>query len=136
MLVDKGAKVKHTTNVDDEVKGSLEFDSRRVTALSIAAETGNVEIAEYLIEKGANVNVLDINCENMFLYVSQSRDDEYYLTPLHRAISFKHPDMIRLLIEKGADVDMKNTRGKTPLMLAKEKGYTEAVNILLKAGAR
>ena len=39
------------------------------------------------------------------------------LTPLHMAIYKQHPDVARLLIEKGANVNKKDHFGLTPFML-------------------
>ena len=38
--------------------------------------------------------------------------------------------MIQLLLEKGADFNMKNSYGETPLIIASEKGYCHAIQIL------
>ena len=40
------------------------------------------------------------------------------LTPLHMAIYKQHPEVARLLIEKGADVNKKDHFGLTPFMLS------------------
>jgi len=39
-------------------------------------------------------------------------------TPLHEAASEGHADMAAFLLERGADVNAKNRRGKTPLFYA------------------
>ncbi|MDI6782802.1 MAG: ankyrin repeat domain-containing protein [bacterium] len=38
--------------------------------------------------------------------------------------------------KKGADVNIQNKNGKTALMIAKEFGYTEIVELLKQAGAK
>ena len=40
------------------------------------------------------------------------------LTPLHMAIYKQHPEVARLLIEKGANVNKKDHFGLTPFMLS------------------
>ena len=52
------------------------------------------------------------------------------LTPLHCAANYNLTDLVRLLLEKGADVNAVNKDGKTPLDLAEENGNKEVVDIL------
>ena len=76
--------------------GDSEFG---VTALSWAALLDAMEIAKFLIEKGADVN-------------AKSRDGS---TPLHSAAFLGRAEIAELLIQKGADVNPKNYRSETPL---------------------
>lgn len=46
-----------------------------------------------------------------------------------------HPDIVRLLMEKGADVNATNDTGITALMCGAQKGYHDIVKILLEDGA-
>jgi ankyrin repeat protein len=43
--------------------------------------------------------------------------------------------LIRILLEDGADVDMRNKYGATPLFMASQNGHTEIVRLLLAANA-
>lgn len=61
---------------------------------------------------------------------------ERRLTPLHFAIVQKRPDMVRLLIERGADLEATDANGHTPLEAAMLAGETEAVRLLQASGAR
>jgi ankyrin repeat protein len=45
-------------------------------------------------------------------------------------------DMVKLLIEKGADVNVKAGKKKTALAIATKKKYTEIVGLLRAAGAK
>jgi ankyrin repeat protein len=45
-------------------------------------------------------------------------------------------DIIKLLLAEGADVNVKNSKGETALMIAKMRGRKEIVEILEKAGAK
>jgi len=57
-------------------------------------------------------------------------------TPLSAAAGADRIDVMRLLIEKGADIEGKDTAmAWTPLMSAAEKGSIEAVRLLLENGA-
>jgi len=69
------------------------------TPLLVAATFGQVEAANFLIEKEANVN-------------GTSNDGA---TPLHGAAFFCRTEIVKLLLDEGAQVDAKNIRGETPL---------------------
>jgi ankyrin repeat protein len=47
-----------------------------------------------------------------------------------------HTDTLRALVDAGANVNIPDGSGSTPLKLAKNRGYNEMVAILEKAGAR
>ena len=94
--------VKHhlDAGVDVNVK-----DEGGETPLHVAALMNNAEVAELLIDEGAEVNakgVLDGN------------------TPLHWAAWNGHTEVAEFLIEKGAHVNAKNGLDQTPLNLAEE----------------
>ena len=57
------------------------------------------------------------------------------LTALHRAATYGHSPLVRLLIENGADVNAVDSFGATPLTRAALFGNTETAAVLLQAGA-
>ena len=64
-------------------------------------------------------------------------------TPLHMACTFADEEAVRILLERGADVNVKNDDGDTPLcVLAKhnycrqEAAFAEIAGLLLSKGAR
>lgn len=94
---------------------------RGLTALHFAAMSGNLKVASFLIEHGIDLNVHDWGC---------------YGTPLHTAISLApNPEMAKLLIESGADIDRKFSFGNTALHLAVVKGYADLAQFLVEHGA-
>ena len=84
------------------------------TPLHMACEMDQVEIAKFLVEKGANV---------------RSRDRQG-LTPLHYAAFCNDKALMSLLLSKGAEINARDGKGKTPRMIAAEKGNKEAEHYL------
>ena len=48
----------------------------------------------------------------------------------------RHTDTVRALVEAGANVNIADRNGVTPLAHARQRGYAEIAAILDKAGAR
>ena len=100
-------------------QGQKEEQDTGRTALHLAAAGGHIETAEFLIEKGAEVNARDINGN----------------TPLHEAAARGHDGTALMLIGKGAEVNAKNKDGITPVELAAQNGHQKMVEVLLTNGA-
>lgn len=62
--------------------------------------------------------------------------DEYGATALHHAAIKGHLKIVRLLLAHGADLQLKDTTGRTPLMAATEQGQTAVVELLKQAIAK
>lgn len=86
----------------------------RVYPLYVAIDSNFEGIAKILIEAGAEVNIIQAS----------------QMTPLHAAAKNGNIEMLILLLEKGALVDIKNDQGKTASDLAFEKGHGEIAQIL------
>ncbi len=95
----------------------IEFaDGNGITMLGRAALNNEVSMAQELIGRGANVNVVD----------------KMGMTPLLWAASmdFGDPAMIELLLKSGARADARNKDGLTALDLARKYGHTELIDAL------
>lgn len=89
------------------------------TALIAAAHLGNWESVEVLISAGAPLDHVN----------------NLGWTALIEAVVLgdggpRHARTAKLLVEAGADRSITDRNGKTPLELAKERGYTEMIGIL------
>ena len=112
----------HGANVDAQDKSGWSL---------LHYSAGSPALTKLLLERGANPNVME---------------KERGQTPLHIAAKgFRedgdgepkdYPASVQLLIAHGANVNAKDWDGKTSLVLAKEKGRTEIVELLLKYGAK
>ncbi|XP_024083143.1 tankyrase isoform X2 [Cimex lectularius] len=92
---------------------------RNSTPLHLAAGYNNVEVAEFLLENGADVNA----------------QDKGGLIPLHNASSYGHLDIAALLIKYNTVVNATDKWGFTPLHEAAQKGRTQLSALLLAHGA-
>ena len=57
------------------------------------------------------------------------------VTALHLAASTEKTEVVRLLLDAGAEADVKTDEGVTPLFVAAAKGRTDTAKLLLAAGA-
>jgi ankyrin repeat protein len=92
----------------------------RITPLVKAVLGDQVEMAKFLIAKGADVNHVDGNGMTPLLYAA--------------SIDFGSSAMIDMLLKAGARTDMKTKEGKTALELARQYKHTHLIQSL-SAGA-
>lgn len=113
------------------------------TPLMACARTGNVDAVKLMIAHGADVNLKETQREQ---------------TALMMAVAEKHAEVVRALVDSGADVNARSristldppvrsptyfpdvhfpttTGGFTPLLFAAQQGDIESARILLEAGA-
>ena len=89
--------------------------------LYLAAYSGDVSMCQTLLVIGAKVN-----------HRSGQNND----TPLHVASGMGRTPIVKLLIDKGASVNIKNKNGSTPIHLASQEGHLATARLLVKSGAR
>ena len=86
-----------------DVDAQNSYHCTPLTFASLGGHQNEPRVARLLIEHGADPNTLDADADGM--------------TPLHRASRRGRIEMVRLLIELGANVEMKDKWGRTPLDL-------------------
>ena len=98
-LIDAASVMNFVTEHPDKINA---VDEMGVTLLCRAVCAGNIELAKFLISKGANVNQLD-----------SSRN----WAPLHYAAFYSNTEMCELLLTNNANVDIRNSVDDTPLTI-------------------
>lgn len=136
--IEKGAEMEHI----DSHYGT--------TALIEAISWAHTQTAKLLISRGANLSTCCDDKYNrifpLFCAVNWNEYDiaEFLLmhkadvhqqtscgaSALHNAAFKNNIKMVKLLLQHGANPDLKDNKGKTPLDLAEEKGFDEIYNIL------
>ena len=161
ILLDKGAKLELLDNgigKDGKPIGGC-------TALMLAIQRWNAESAKLLIDKGASIDVVDADGQTLLIQavlgvpsiISGDGTDnyqivklllnkgaktdildksEYNLTALMWAISTNSIESAKLIIDKGANLEIKNKKGQTALHWAVLNKKIDFVQLLLEKGAK
>jgi ankyrin repeat protein len=113
LVLEGGASAKNVTSPYDG------------TALIAAAHLGHVEVVQVLIKAGAPLDHVN-NLTWTALIESIVLGDG----------GKRHTETLRALVQAGANVNIPDRAGITPLAHARGRGYKEMAQILEKAGAR
>jgi uncharacterized protein len=89
--------------------------------LGLAAFFGQRQAVEILLANGAEVNTPARN--------------SFHVTALHAALAGPDPDIARVLVAAGADVNARQQGGVTPLQEAAASGRVDLARLLLEHGA-
>ena len=121
------------------------------TPLLLACEKGNAAMVEKLLAKGANPNVASPVGETPLMHCARTgnvaavksllarkadvngKDREEQQTALMWAAAQKHADVVKALIDGGADIHAKSRGGFTPMMFAARVGAIEVADVLVAA---
>ncbi len=122
---DNLAAVAGLGRLDDAVRLLPTADSRsRHIALALAAQHGHADIVRLLLDAGEDPNPYNPDGYNA------------HATPLHQAVWSDKAEVVRLLVERGARLDICDTvYGGTPLGWANYGGRTAIADYLRARGA-
>lgn len=122
----------------NQVRGMiLDRDLLRVSILGFAIENikaDDIKVVDLLLKAGAPVNAVGK------VYLERPGEDEEHealKTPLVLAIQARNTQLVKLLLENGADINHPARRGffRTPLQEACKIGSYDLVELLLQKGA-
>ena len=105
------------------IEGGADVNARNdigQTPLMMAAKEGRKEIVQKLISCGADLNSTDDEHRNAIAWSASWKDS---------------PEVISMLGANGADCNLRDIRGLTPLMRASLMGFSKSVGALLTLGA-
>jgi ankyrin repeat protein len=129
---------------------------QNISPIHNAAELGNLQIVQMLLEKKADFNIQTSEGETPLMCACRTGYVEVVkelllagadpniraalgTTALHVAVSGKFPEIVRTLLERKVNVDVQRdtdeVKGVSPLHLAAELGDLEITKLLLDAGA-
>ena len=154
--------LSNRANIDDDgskftISWSIAADTREgCPPLHLAVMKGNEELANFLLNEGADVNTIGESGTTSLHLATEHGNlkmvelllqhqacvnsactaifQEGY-TPLHVAAEKNGEEIIELLLSRGADINAKGKDGITPLHVATEKDNVNIVELLLKHGA-
>jgi ankyrin repeat protein len=124
----------------------------RMTPLSVACTNGSAALVELLLKAGANPNTPIATGETPIMTCASSgsteavrmliargagvnaKEPSQNQTALMWAAAEQHPDVVRTLIEAGADLRAHTAKGFTALHFAARAGDLESTRLLLGAG--
>jgi uncharacterized protein len=110
-----------TELLSDEPSLVTSYSGDGFTALHFAAFFGRYEAAALLIERGAEVDAFGRGWMTG--------------TAMHSAVSRLQSDVVRILLEAGANPNVRQSAGWTPLHAAAMNGDVTSVELLLASGA-
>ena len=135
------------------------LENDKYDALTIAAVDGNTKMVELLIEKGARTDLTTSVYDGTALIAAAHLGHVGVVTaliaggaPLDHVNNLKwtaliesivlgdggknHTEVLGALVTAGANVNLADGQGRTPLALAKARGYAAMIEILTAAGAK
>ena len=140
-LLELGAEVSSTTS------GTNGWSSRGYTPLHFAARNGNPDVTEVLLAHGADSEAVSrsgktaLHCavenhhEACVRVLVEKGTDVQFEDLLDHAINYRNKNMVRLLLELGANPSSPGPGGFTPCFSAMMKPHTPILEVLLKMGA-
>jgi len=143
-------KVKALVEKDPELVKAR--DEEESTPLHGAAAAGHLDIVEYLLSKGADIDARNNANQNPLFYAAYNgkaaivnllldkgadfKDrDRYGRTVLHYPVREGHKDAAEILVNKGMDITVQDGMGVSPLQFAIQGGQTEIMDVFIASKA-
>ena len=109
-------------------------DNEGKTALIWASIKENFKIVKLLVENGADLDIQDNEGKTALIWAVKKEyleeghfEEEYFLK-----IEKEYLEIVKLLVENGADLDIQDNEGKTALIWAVKKEYFKIVKLLVE----
>lgn len=135
------AEKNYIAVIKESIKNGADINAKDAngdTLLMRVVKSGYLEAAEFLTANGANVNARNNEDVTVLMQAVQRGFPQLARIRIlmeEDNIQRDNPQMVKLLIGKGAYVNAKSKDSQTALTLAIKKGYLETTNLLLSSGA-
>ncbi|MFC1520775.1 ankyrin repeat domain-containing protein [Elusimicrobiota bacterium] len=113
---------KEALDCGASANSEINYIGGKTTILAFASAKGNADIVKELIKRGA------------WFGINEKKDIYGYTALMHAAVN-GHPEIIRILVSKGADPDIKNNNGEAALLIAATYRNFEAIKELVACNA-
>jgi len=110
----------NAAEVSKQLAEGADINNPEAPPLIAAAEANNTEMAKWLLNNGATVDIHDPQTGNTAFIIAAGNGNL---------------NLMNALISRGATIEARNNAGDTALMLAAANGQTDAVRFLLGKGA-
>jgi cytohesin len=135
LLLDRGANVNVSLKTTRNDPGEEQYYNY-LTPLSKAIAGKNIDLVRLLLDRGADINARRAsakqNDDNARRFGECNKVFTRYSCPLVDAIGEKNIEMVRLLLEWGANVNTEGGATRVPLIKAVETGNIDIVRLLLE----
>ena len=114
--------IKKHTNITRLLLNVNEIDinkceeQQKCSPLYIAAQVGNIDIVELLIQRNADINLCNFEGDHALMI----------------SVNLGHFDITKLLIDSGADINHCDHANANALYFASQNGYLNIVELLIK----
>ena len=144
---DLGAVERYLSLIGANIEGQTKDGE---TALFLAVKNGHLHVAKFLLNKGANPNVLYVRpIQTLLLWSIIGNEKEIFdflledarmnpnitfdgdITPLMTAARYDREEMANKLLVKGASLDARSTSGETALSRASRYNAPQVIRLLM-----